>query len=206
MKWTSISIFFGLYLVWFFFLAGVSQVVSAAEVAAFRLTDLNAFFESNTSYIESQKSSLDVETTTRQPIFERELGLGTGSYVYHPNLLNINISGSLIQESSSYTIEQTSSLMHVEDEVDSNDIAWNFAAELEILKKKPYPLRLFYNRENPILSANFNEDFRHEFTNYGFSLGLKRPFSPIDVFIRAKRSTEQGESNLQIGLPANMPI
>ncbi len=198
MKWTSISIFFGLYLVWFFFLAGVSQVVSAAEVAAFRLSDLNAFFESNTSYTENQNSSLDVETTTRQPIFERELGLGTGSYVYHPNLLELNISGSLIQQSSSYTLERTSSLSQLEDEVDLDDFTWNFASLIRILKKKPYPLTLFYNRTNPIITANFAENFRQEHTDFGFRLLLKKPFSPITMQIGAIRVTEQGESTLQL--------
>jgi hypothetical protein len=195
MKWLigAVSIRLCGNLVWV--LAGFQTVVvSAAEVATFRLTDFHGFLETRQLYDQYLTQSIDAETKTTEPKSQREVGLTTNSYIYHPNMLNMDISGSLLLDNRSYTLEQTSSFTQTETETDNLDLTWNFAGSFRFLEKKPYPLTLFYNRQNPLVSGGLTETYTQENNDYGFSLGLR----PLGMDIRARRTTRQGESAFQI--------
>lgn len=175
-----------------------ASVVSAAEIAYFRLTDFSGHLQTTNAYSSYLIQSTDTETKITEPTSRREFGLATESYIYHPNMLKLNISGSVLMDTRSYTEERTSFFTQTEIEADSIDFTWNFDSSFSFLEKKPFPLTLFYNRHNPLSGSGLAETFSTENTSYGFRLGLRRPFSPVSINISASRKTTQGGSTLQL--------
>lgn len=163
---------------------------SAAEIAPFRLTDYSAFMQSETLFRDVQTESVSGVISETQFRSLREAGVTTQSYLYHPNLLQMDISGSIFQQSASLTDDNT--------ETDSSDFSWNFGAFFRVLQKKPYPLTLFFTRSNPLVATGLAETFIQKNSNYGFNLGLQQPFTPVNMSINAERATTQGEGANQV--------
>ncbi len=170
----------------------------AAEIAGLRLTGLNAFLESRNRYSETRIKSVSGETLEREPRLQKELGLVTHSYVYHPNLLQMDISGSVFLDQRSFTRAQTTVSIQEEDTNKDTAITWNLAAHFRFLREKPYPVTLYYQRQNPLVSTGLAGSFNQRNTEYGLKFALLGPFSPIDVQVGASRRTSLGEGPSQV--------
>ena len=124
------------------------------------------------------------------PTFQQEFALKTRGYVYHPNMLSMKIGGSVLYDQSKFeTLDGDSS---------TDSQRTNVFAFLDFLEKKPYPLTLYFDQQNPSVSTGLNGRFIQENTRYGFDFSLLEPFSPIQITVGAFQLTSQGEGLDQV--------
>jgi len=166
-------------------------ITSAAEIRAFRLTEVDGFVALRYLLDEYTTSSQGVDARKdRNPTFQEEISLNTQSYIYHPTLLNMNLGGSVLYDQSDYETLQ--------GKTSSDAQRFNYYAYLDFLEKKPYPLTLYYDQQNPSVSTGLTGRYIQENTRYGFDFSLLEPFSPVTMTLGAYRQTSQGEGVDQI--------
>lgn len=169
----------------------VSVNLFAAEVSAFRLTEFNGELALRYLYDEQSVSNSGVEVQNDiRPTFQQELKLSTSSYVYHPYLLNMDISGSLLLDQSRF--ESSSIESSTEQEFVNLNANFNF------LEKKPFPITLYYNQQNPSVTTGIAGRFTQENIRYGIDASLMQPISPVLISIKAFHQTMSGDGFEQI--------
>ncbi|MDH5517532.1 MAG: hypothetical protein OEY36_06895 [Gammaproteobacteria bacterium] len=168
-----------------------SQAVSAAEISAFKLTEFDGELAFRYLYDEQSISEADVEIQKNtRPSYQQELTVNTRSYVYHPYLLNMDISGGVVLDQSQY--ESLGVESRTEEEL------LNLNARFNFLEKKPYPVTLYYNQQNPTVSTGVAEHFIQENIRYGIDAALMEPVSPVLISIKAFHQTSTGEGFDQV--------
>jgi hypothetical protein len=111
------------------------------EIAPFRLTDFWAYLELKYRVDEIDNRSTGVETNIDDTRFQIELGGSSTSYVFHPKLLQMHISGSLLSDRQNIAREQIL-LPAAAAELSRSSresLLVNLNARLQFLKDKPYP-------------------------------------------------------------------
>ena len=161
------------------------------EITSFKLTNFDGDFVLRYLYDEQTQTSSGVETLSdARPTFQEELKLSTSSYIYHPNLLKMDISGSLLLDQSSN--ESIGSESSNESELVNFNSIFNF------LEKKPYPITLYYNQQNPSTTAGETGRFIQENIRYGIDVAIMKPVSPVLISLKAYRQTLEGEGADQV--------
>jgi len=171
------------------------SVVRAQETAPFRLTDYWAYLQLNYRIDQINTKSIGVETDIDDTRFQIELGGSTTSYIYHPKLLQMHISGSLLSDRQNIAREQ-SLLPTVNADVlrsSRESLRVNVNASLQFLKDKPYPATISYVRDNPIVSTGVEGSFAQETERLGFDFQL-RDILPLDLSLDASKFWSFGES------------
>lgn len=115
---------------------------------------------------------------------EQEITFLTQSYIYHPNLLNIDLGAGLIHTEKE--LDAGSQQYDTEDEVSS------LTARLNFLEKKPYPFTLYYYRTHPTSNVSGTEQFVLDSIKYGVKASLLKPVIPLSVNMEVYRETIQG--------------
>ena len=165
--------------------------VNAAEISLFQLTKLDSYLAFRYLLDEQIISTGGVDTLQdRRPTFQEEYAVATQSYIYHPNFLNMDIGGSLLLDQSRFESLNT--------ENQSNSELLNFNTRLNFLSKKPYPLSLYYDKQNPSVSTGLGGRFIQENIKYGVDFTLQEPFSPVQLTINSFQLTSKGEGFDQI--------
>jgi len=163
----------------------------ATEIKAFTITDIENelvfryLFDEQTFY----KSGIKSQQDTR-PTFQEEYRINTNSYVFHPNMLSMELGGSLLFDQSSFET--------LTDEYSNNEELTGLNARMDFLKQKPYPVTLFYDKQNPSVSVGLGGRFLQENIKYGVDMALLQPVSPVQVSLNAYRQTTSGEGLDQI--------
>ncbi len=169
----------------------VSLDLMAADIKAFTMTDVESellfryLFDEQTFF----QSESKIQQDTR-PTFQEEYRINTRSYVFHPNLLSMELGASLLLDQS--RIET------LDDSNSNNETLYGLNARLDFLKKKPYPMSFFYNRQNPSISIGLGGRFLQENIKYGTELALLQPISPVQISVNAWRQTINGGGFEQI--------
>jgi hypothetical protein len=162
--------------------------VLAQEIAPFRLYDIEGFLSFRTLFDEDSSRFVDgpVRQVQKRPAFEEEIYVLTRSYIYHPNLFDLELGGGpvFVQESYQVNGEKTS----------SPDTFFNLNARLAVLKEKDYPLVLFYDRRNPRIPLGLAERYFLTDTKYGFDFS----YAPLELQIDASRQTLDGSGFNQV--------
>jgi len=158
----------------------------ASEIKPLMMTDTHG--ELTLRYLLDEQvfshSGIKVQQDTR-PTFQEEYRIDTRSYVYHPNFLSMDLGGSLLLDQSRYeTLNAESS---------SNEKLLSLNARLDFLNKKPYPVSLFYDKQNPSVSTGLGGRFIQENIKYGINTSLLQPLTPVQVSLNAYRQTTLGE-------------
>lgn len=156
------------------------------NVSAFRLTGIegNIAIQQHSDEQIQQGSRNELTTT------EEEFSFLTHSYVYHPNLLNIDFGAGLIYTQNE--LETTNNSSEYDDDL------YSLTARLSFLEKKPYPFTLFYDRTNPSVSVSISERFIQENEKYGVNASLLEPLLPFSMNLAASRQTQAGHGTTQI--------
>lgn len=144
------------------------------------------FFDDYTTSLASGASGANQQ----QFVTEEEVDLLVRSYLYHPNLLRLDVGGGvlLLQE----TFEEGT------QERKSRDTLYNGRGQAEILGQKPYPQSLFFEQTNYPVSPGVA--FRYYVTDrkYGFRSSLLRPIVPGAIRVGGYRQTRDGETVTQV--------
>ena len=165
--------------------------VMAAEIDTFRVTDIES--ELALRYLYDEQTFYSSGTKTRQdirPTFQEELTVDTKSYIYHPNLLSLDLGASFLLDQS--RVETLS------DENSNNEQLLGYNARLDFVKNKPYPASVYYTKSNPSVSLGVGGRFLLENTRYGIDLALLKDIIPVQVTFNAYRQSANGEGFDQI--------
>jgi len=160
-------------------------------IVPFRLTDVRGYTELTTHFNKDKVNTIGGTATEESTlVFQEEVAVQTRSYAYHPNLLTMDISGGLLLDQSSFDRAEFSN--------NSQDLAWNLSSQFNFLRKKPYPIRLFFEQNNPLATTGLAESFRQQNRSFGLNAALLQPFSPATIDLAIRRNTSQGEGTEQI--------
>jgi len=165
--------------------------VMAAEINAFTMTNVESelalryLYDEQTLFTSGIKSQQDI-----RPTFQEEYSVNTDSYVFHPNLLSMNLGASfLLDQSSVETLTGENS---------ENEKLLGYNAKLDFLKKKPYPMSIYYTKANPSVSVGLAGRFIQENIKYGVDMALLQPVTPVQITVNAYRQLVSGEGLDQI--------
>jgi len=167
-------------------LSAVPAATMATEIKTFRLTDVDS--ELALRYLFDEQTFYQTGTKTQQdtrPTFQEEYIIDTNSYVFHPNLLSMELGASLLFDQSRYAT--------LDEESSNNEQLLGYNARLDFLKKKAYPVSVYYDKRNPTVSVGLGGRFLQENIKYGTEMALLQPLSPVQVSLTAYRQLTRGE-------------
>lgn len=137
----------------------------AEEIAPFKLTGIDGHVvvdylrdklsTRQTGAAIDAESSLQAQANLRQDVF-----VMSHSYVYHPNLLTLDIGGGPILQQTDIDLNG--------NRMNSGDSLYNFTARANILRDKPLHGSLFYDHLNPTVTVAPGEIMAQESRRYGF--------------------------------------
>jgi len=175
----------------FIFLCFSSLNVKAEDIKAFTVTDVES--ELVFRYLNDEQTFYNQGTKTQQdkrPTFQEEYIVNTNSYVFHPNLLSMELGGSVLLDQSTFeTLNAKNS---------NNEALLGYNARLDFLNKKPYPISVYYDKRNPSVSVGLAGRFLQENIKYGAEMALLQPVLPVQVTLTAYRQTVKGEGLDQV--------
>lgn len=161
--------------------------VQAAEIAPFRTTRIDSAIELR--YLSDDQVDINngIRTSDSQQLdYQEEFSIKTQNYVYHPNLLQLDLGAGLTFNQYHY---ESGNLTN-----DKDDDTYSFNARARFLDKKPYPLELIYRRDNPSIFTGLNEPLQQQNTLYSLNLSLLEPLIPLKLEFVAAHSEEKGDS------------
>jgi len=163
----------------------------AAGIKAFEVIDVES--ELVLRYMNDQQTFYQSDTKTQQdtrPTFQEEYIIDTNSYVFHPNLLSMELGGSLLFDQSSFET--------LDDKNSNNEALLGYNARLDFLNQKAYPVSLYYDKRNPSVSVGLGGRFLQENIRYGAELALLQPVTPVQITLSAYRQSVKGEGFDQV--------
>ena len=166
-----------------FFFADGSR---AAEIESFKLTGVDGYV--TLQYVQDQQTTDQPGKAPRsrqaQSGFRNEVFVMTHSYVYHPNLMTLDLGGGPILHSESFTGDT--------GEARARGALYNLTARATLLRDKPYTGSLFFSHLNPTVSVAPGQVLTQENTRYGFDFSLLAAASPVPVQAGFVRSHSRG--------------
>jgi len=172
--------------------AGLALLVRAGpsraqEIAPFKLTGTEAYASLN--YLGDTETSDQPDAgrnRSSQASWRNELFVMTHSYVYHPNLLSLDIGGGPVLHVDDYGNEQGTTR--------ASGLLYNFTARANILRGKPYTGSVFHSHLNPTVSVAPGEVMTQENTRTGIDFSLLAPVTPVPIQAEFVRSRTRGRS------------
>lgn len=162
-----------------------------AEIVPFRLVQVGGAAELRYDYDkESSATSGALDSTRTQHQFTEGVEVNTLSYIYHPNLLKLSAGAGF----ALYQDESRSN----GDRGGGDERLTKLDLRASILEKKPYPLALFYNRDNTTNSPVLGERYVQTGTRFGLNFALHQPFSPVGLTMDAYREQQIGSGETQV--------
>ena len=162
----------------------------AQEIAPFKLTGVeghNTVRYMRDEFVTSQPGAgltPGARSRQAQSDFREELFVMTHSYVYHPNLLSLDIGGGPILQRGNFANDAESTL--------SQGALYNFTGRAMLLRDKPYQGSVFFEHLNPTLNVAPGQVITQENTRCGADFSLMAPVTPVPMYIDATRSHFQG--------------
>jgi hypothetical protein len=170
-------------------LAAGRGVCTAQEIAPFRVTGVegHAGVRSVRDELTSEQGGSALgsgRTRQAQSDLREEVFVMTHSYAYHPNLVTFDVGGGPILQRGRFATES--------GETQSGDVLYNFTGRATFLRDKPYQASLFFDHLNPTLSIAPGEVLTQENTQYGMSVAVLEPVTPLPMHLNASRSHFKG--------------
>ena len=166
-----------------------------ADIATFRLTNLQAFIELLFRENSINNQSTGFETVINDSRQQIEIGMSTTSYVFHPKLLQMNIAGSLLSDRQDISREQISQapIGTTRSGSSQKQVLINLDTTFQFLKDKPFPTTFSYLRANPVVQTGVEGSFTQTTERYGVDFQL-REVLPVSLSLNAFRDSSFGES------------
>lgn len=158
------------------------------EFAWFRVTGVEGYvgarYVSDAVDTDTVLSGTTLKSRQRQTDLRSEVFLLTHSYVYHPNLLSLDVGAGPVFERAGSAL----------DAVDTRSRAtlYNLTARATILREKPYRGSVYYEHLNPTLSVSPGQVLNQEFDRYGLDAALVGPEMPVPLRFEATRTKQRG--------------
>jgi len=169
----------------------LSLGVYAEEIAAYKLTDIEGYVGLRYRYDGDLTQQVPgPESEEIRSVFEEKVNVLTHGYIYHPNLLKVDLGAGII-----FSQED---LQTVTDSVEHDDTLYELSARLMFLEKKPYPLTMYYDKSHPSVALTVTDVFIQENEKYGMNFSLRQPVSPVTFDVETYQQNTKGNSFTQI--------
>lgn len=161
--------------------------LNAEEITVFKITDIQSHFGLNYRYdADLTHQDFSSESKETRSIFEEEINVQTQSFIYHPNLLKLDLGAALLLSQEN--------LETITGSTEHDDTLTGLNARLMFLEKKPYPLTLFYNKSHPSVALDVSDVFVQENERYGMNFSLREPVSPVSLDFETYNQKNKGSS------------
>jgi len=177
-------------------LCGICGVSVAQEITPFRMTaveghnTLRYLGDKLTTAEPGSGSAPGASARQGQSEWREELFVMTHSYVYHPNLLSLDIGGGPILQRGSFVSDS--------EQTQARGALYNFTGRATFLRDKPYQGSVFFEHLNPTLNVAPAQVMTQENTRYGGDFSLLAPFTTVPLYVEATRSHLQGRGTDRI--------
>lgn len=175
----------------FLLLAILTRDLYADEVATYKITDMEGYVGLRYRYDgDLTQQTPNPENEEIRSVFEEKASVLTHGYIYHPNLLKVDLGAGIIfsQEDLQTTITES---------VEHDDTLYELSARLMFLEKKAYPLTLYYDKSHPSVSLTVTDVFIQENEKYGMNFSLRQPVSPVTLDVETYQQNTKGDSFTQ---------
>ncbi|MDP1901516.1 MAG: hypothetical protein Q8K96_13835 [Rubrivivax sp.] len=177
--------------------AGV-RIAESAQTAWYRMTSADGYArliywrDSNENASALSEADPTAVLRSRQAVSDLrgEVFLMTHGYVYHPNLLLLDLGAGLIFDRNSLASDGMASV--------SRGTLYNLNARAQFLRGKPYRGGLFFERTNDSQAVGPAQSLLTENTSYGFDFSLLAPVTPLPLRVDARRFHSQGQGAEQV--------
>lgn len=162
----------------------VPLLARGQEIAPFRLTGVEGNVTLRYTSDALVTESNGARTHEARPGYEEEVSILTHSYVYHPNLLKIDLGGGPLLVQNRLKTDGGDNR--------SNDTLYNLTGRFSFLEQKPYPFTFYYEHLNPSVSLGVADRFLQTSTKVGANASLLPPLSPVLLHLDAFRQESEG--------------
>ncbi len=155
-------------------LAAQGDGSSAEEIANYKLTGVDGY--ATMQYVTDEQTShggTAARSRQAQSGWRSETFVMTQSYVYHPNLMTLELGGGPVLHSEQFSGDA--------GEASARGMLYNFTARATLLRDKPYNGALFFSHLNPTVSVSPGQVFTQENIRYGFDFSLLAPATPVPL-------------------------
>lgn len=111
------------------------------------------------------------------------LTLGSGAYFFHPNIVDMNFSGTL-------GFSQTSIDASGLDTQDQNSTVYGWNVAASILRSSPYPSSVYTYRTESLVNQPFGETLKSTDTTYGGTLNINSRTLPTSFRLYRTETTQ----------------
>ena len=158
----------------------------AEEIEPYKLTGMDGYV--GLQYVQDEQKTDQPGTSSRsrqaQSGIRNEIFVMTHGYVYHPNLMVLDLGGGPVLHGERFSGDG--------GEARANGMLYNFSARATLLRDKPYTGSLFFSHLNPTVSIAPGQVLTQENTRYGFDFSLLAAASPVPLQAGFVRSHSQG--------------
>ncbi len=162
-----------------------------AEFTLFKLTEVEGAMKLGYSLRETELDQPDgTNTYEKRPSTEQELTLATRSYIFHPNLLEMELGGGVRFEQDS--------LENNTGAIDTKGKYYDFSGRWNFLKNKPYSFNLYYSQHNPTKAVGLAGALAIETQSYGMAVLLRQPLISSPITLNIDHTQSMGESTYTI--------
>lgn len=160
-----------------------SAALAEDEVTPFRMTDIDGYL--SLQYMGDEQKTGSANATSSSSTLREELFINTHSYIYHPNLLKMDLGGGPVWVQNKVASAGNSTA--------DNATLYNLTGRLKFLEQKPYSLDVYYDHLNPTFSTSIAQSFIQTNTKYGSTLTLREPWSPFLFTLDSSHQVTNGE-------------
>ena len=160
----------------------------AEEIQPYQLTGVDGYVA--VQYLQDDQTTAQPGTPgsrQSQSAFRIEIFTMTHGYVYHPNLMTLDLGGGPILHNETFAGDT--------GEERARGGLYNFTARTTLLRDKPYTGSLFFSHLNPTVSVAPGQVLTQENTRYGFDFSLLAAASPVPLQAGFSRSHTQGRGS-----------
>ena len=125
-------------------------------------------------------------TRQAQRDIREEISVMTHSYIYHPNLVTLDLGAGVI-------LQQASSTGDFGNASSSGELT-NFSARANFLANKPFRGSVFFDRQHPTVNIAPGVVLNEQMTRYGLGLALVEPVTPVSLQLDATHTQHEGRS------------
>lgn len=176
---------------------GGIRTIDTPDVAPFRMTGiegyvLGRYWRDDTETVTNSTASSSPTADSRQLLtnLSGDFFVMTHNYVYHPNLLLLDLGAGPVLYRQSYSTDGS--------DVASNRATYNLTARATFLRDKPYRGGLFYERTNDSYPVGPSQSLLTENTRYGFDAALLSPVTPVPINVDGTHQQTKGKGTEQV--------
>ncbi len=154
------------------------------ELPKFSIDTPHGYLDLNGTWTSDQTSGKDSRTHSTDLLLEEQVHLETTGYIMHPNLVELNLQGTLGLTQDSFSGTDGSQ--------DSNNTLYEWNATARILRNQYAPLTLYTSRSQSFVNQSFGPTLQSTATLYGADWAIRSKTAPTEFRIFHSDESQSG--------------